>query len=505
MNVKLIQTQKQEQKLVQRLSQQQMLQVKLLEMPLTEFEESVNAELDDNPALETVSSDDALYDGGERSAEGAAEESFEEQTEREEREDALDSALENIGRDDEMPETYYAYDKQSSGADYEEMVYGDTVSFYDKLKEQMNEENLTEEQQEVMEYLIGSLDDDGYLRKDMETISDELAIYHNIDVTVSQLHDLLHVLQSFDPAGIGARDLQECLLLQIERREDRGTKSLLRELITHHFEAFIKKHWNKIQEGMNLSDYQVEELQQEIRRLNPKPGASLGETQGRNLQQITPDFIVDTADDGTISFSINSGHVPELKVSPSFTEMVEAYKNNKDGMSRQTKEALLYAKEKVDKAQGFIEAVKQRRHTLYITMKAIIDWQRRYFQDGDEADLRPMILKDIADKTGLDISTVSRVSNVKYAQTRWGTFPLRHFFSDGYVTEDGEEMSTRKIKVALKEVIANEDKQKPLSDEALTKLMADQGYPIARRTVAKYREQMGLPVARLRKEIAGSK
>ena len=505
MNVKLIQTQKQEQKLVQRLSQQQMLQVKLLEMPLTEFEESVNAELDDNPALETVSSDDALYDGGERSAEGAAEESFEEQTEREEREDALDSALENIGRDDEMPETYYAYDKQSSGADYEEMVYGDTVSFYDKLKEQMNEENLTEEQQEVMEYLIGSLDDDGYLRKDMETISDELAIYHNIDVTVSQLHDLLHVLQSFDPAGIGARDLQECLLLQIERREDRGTKSLLRELITHHFEAFIKKHWNKIQEGMNLSDYQVEELQQEIRRLNPKPGASLGETQGRSLQQITPDFIVDTADDGTISFSINSGHVPELKVSPSFTEMVEAYKNNKDGMSRQTKEALLYAKEKVDKAQGFIEAVKQRRHTLYITMKAIIDWQRRYFQDGDEADLRPMILKDIADKTGLDISTVSRVSNVKYAQTRWGTFPLRHFFSDGYVTEDGEEMSTRKIKVALKEVIAHEDKQKPLSDEALTKLMADQGYPIARRTVAKYREQMGLPVARLRKEIASSK
>ena len=503
---KLIQTQKQEQKLSQRLSQQQMLQVKLLEMPLTEFEESVNAELDDNPALETTSPDDALYDGDERNSEGSGEESFEEQTEREEREDALDSALENIGRDDEMPETYSAYGRESSGADYEEMVYGDTVSFYDKLKEQMSEENLTDEQQKVMEYLIGSLDDDGYLRKDMESISDELAIYHNIDSSVSQLQELLRLLQTFDPAGIGARNLQECLLLQIERKERdardemRETIDLLHDLIANHFEAFIKKHWHKIQENMNLSDYQVEQLQQEIRRLNPKPGASLGETQGRSLQQITPDFIIDTADDGTISFSINSGQVPELKVSPSFMEMVEAYKNNKDGMSRQTKEALLYAKEKVDKAQGFIEAVKQRRHTLYITMKAIIDWQRRYFQDGDEADLRPMILKDIADKTGLDISTVSRVSNVKYAQTRWGTVPLRHFFSDGYVTEDGEEMSTRKIKIALKELIAQEDKRKPLSDEVLTKQMAEQGYPIARRTVAKYREQMGIPVARLRKE-----
>ena len=241
-------------------------------------------------------------------------------------------------------------------------------------------------------------------------------------------------------------------------------------------------------------------MQDEIRKLNPKPGASLGETMGRSLQQITPDFIVDTADDGTVTFALNRGSVPELKVSPSFTEMVDAYKNNRDGMSRQTKEALLYAKEKVDKAQGFIEAVKQRRHTLHTTMKAIIDWQRRFFQEGDEADLRPMILKDIADKTGLDISTISRVSNQKYAQTRWGTFPLRFFFSDGYVTDSGEELSTRKMKVALKEIIDGEDKKKPLSDEALTAKMTEKGFPIARRTVAKYREQMGIAVARLRKE-----
>ena len=250
---------------------------------------------------------------------------------------------------------------------------------------------------------------------------------------------------------------------------------------------------------MHLTDYQVAEIQKEIRRLNPKPGASLGETEGRNTQQITPDFIVETTDDGHISFYLNQGHIPELYVSESFTEMLAAYKDNKDGLNRQQKEALLYAKEKVDKARGFIDAVNQRRRTLYATMKAIIDWQRPFFLDGDEGDLKPMILKDIADKTGLDISTVSRVSNIKYAQTRWGIFPLKFFFSDGYTTEEGEEMSTRKIKIALKEMIDGEDHKHPMSDDLLAKKMKEKGFPIARRTVAKYREQMGIPVARLRK------
>ena len=246
---------------------------------------------------------------------------------------------------------------------------------------------------------------------------------------------------------------------------------------------------------------QTQALHDEILKLNPKPGASLGETEGSNVQQITPDFIVDTADDGSISFSISNGRMPELKVSPSFSDMVDTYKNNKQSMSRQAKEALLYAKEKVDKAKGFIEAVKMRRHTLYITMKTIIEWQRKFFEDGDEADLKPMILKDIADKTGLDISTISRVSNQKYAQTKWGTFPLRFFFSDSYTTGEGEEMSTRKIKLALKEIIEKEDKQRPMSDDALTKILTDKGFPIARRTVAKYREQLDIPVARLRKSV----
>jgi len=225
----------------------------------------------------------------------------------------------------------------------------------------------------------------------------------------------------------------------------------------------------------------------------------LGETQGRSLQQITPDFIVETAEDNSVSFTLNRGDIPELKISQSFSDMVHEYKNNKQGMSRQQKEGLLYAKEKVERAQGFIEAIKQRHNTLVTTMKAIIDWQLKFFQDGDEADLKPMILKDIAEKTGLDISTISRVSNMKYAQTKWGTFPLRYFFSDGYTTEDGEEMSTRKMKVALKELIDAEDKSKPMSDDKLTSEMAKRGFPIARRTIAKYREQLGIPVARLRK------
>lgn len=505
---KLIQTQAQKLQQLQRLSAQQMLQVKLLEMPLTELEDNINAELDDNPALESENPDDALMgeDNEDRSAlddEGRddnedSEEAYEAQTEKEEREDALDSALEGIGQDDQMPD-YNTERYNTQNADYEEMVYGDTTSFYDKLKEQMDLQVLSDKEKEIMEYLIGSLDDDGLLRKDLDSICDELAIYHNIDVEEKEIEHVLHILQTFDPAGVGARSLQECLLLQAKRLPRGVLRKTMEEVFSDYFEDFTKKHWNKIQTELELNDTQLETLKEEIRKLNPKPGASLGETIGRNLQQITPDFIIDTADDGTITFTLNRGNIPELTVSPSFTELIETYKKHRDKMSRQDKEALLYAKEKVDKAQGFINAVKQRQHTLIITMKAIIDVQKRFFQDGDEADLKPMILKDIADKTGLDISTISRVSNVKYAQTKWGTFPLKFFFTDGYTTEDGEEMSTRKIKLALQELIEHEDKKKPLSDDAIAKVMKEKGFPIARRTVAKYREQLGIPVARLRK------
>ena len=505
---KLIQTQAQKLQQLQRLTAQQMLQVKLLEMPLTELEDNINAELDDNPALESANPDDALMGEGneDRSAlddpdnsnEDSDEDAYEAQTEKEEREDALDSALEGIGQDDQMPD--YNTDRYNTqNADYEEMVYGDTTSFYDKLKEQMDMQVLSDKEKEIMEYLIGSLDDDGLLRKDIDSICDELAIYHNLDVNEKEIEHVLHILQTFDPAGVGARNLQECLLLQAKRLPRGVLRKTMEEVFEDYFDEFTKKHWDKIKVGLELNDTQLETLKEEIKKLNPKPGASLGETEGRNMQQITPDFIIDTADDGTITFTLNRGNIPELTVSPSFTDMIDTYKKNKAKMSRSDKEALLYAKEKVDKAQGFIEAVKQRRHTLIVTMKAIIEIQKKFFQDGDEADLKPMILKDIADRTGLDISTISRVSNVKYAQTKWGTFPLKFFFTDSYTTENGEEMSTRKIKLALQEIVDHEDKKKPLSDDAIAKKLKEKGFPIARRTVAKYREQFGIPVARLRK------
>lgn len=504
---KLIQTQAQKLQQLQRLSAQQMLQVKLLEMPLTELEDSINAELDDNPALESENPDDMLNENvanddspaDDEYDNSSDEDAYEAESEKEERKDELDQALESIGKDDQMPDyNTDRYNNQDS-ADYEEMVYGDTTSFYDKLKEQMDMQPLSDKEKEVMEYLIGSLDDDGLLRKDLDSICDELAIYHNIDVTEKDIEHVLHILQTFDPAGVGGRSLQECLLLQVKRLPRGVLRKTMEEVFTDYFDEFTKKHWDKIKTGLELNDTQVDTLQAEIRKLNPKPGASMGETEGRNMQQITPDFIIDTNDDGTITFSLNRGNIPQLTVSPSFTDMIDTYRKHKDKMSRSDKEALLYAKEKVDKAQGFIEAIKQRRHTLIVTMKAIIAIQRQFFLDGDEADLKPMILKDVAERTGLDISTISRVSNVKYAQTKWGTFPLKFFFTDSYTTEDGEEMSTRKIKIALHDIIEKEDKKKPISDDALAKLLKEKGFPIARRTVAKYREQLGIPVARLRK------
>ena len=498
---KLIQTQEQKQVQAQRLTQQQMLVVHLLEMPLTELEQSVTAEIDDNPALESGAPEDAheAEPAQDAADDGGADEDFDAAQEREERASALDDALAGIGMDDEMPEPYSPGGGGDQGADYEERTYGDQTSFYDRLREQMVDVDLTPKQREIMEYLIGSLDDDGLLRKDAGALSDELAVYHNIDAGEDEIGRMVRTLQTFDPPGIGAHDLRECLLLQIRRRPKSGLSRMMEDVVAKCFDEFMGKRWDKIAAQLGYDADTVARVHAELLKLNPKPGAALGETEGQGAQQITPDFIVDTADDGTVTFTVNNGRVPELYVSESFADMVKAYQKNKAAMNRRDKEALLYAKEKVERAQGFIDAVKQRRHTLYVTMKAIIDIQKRYFQDGDEGDLKPMILKDVAEKAGLDISTVSRVSNMKYAQTRWGTFRLRHFFSDSVKTGTGEEMSTRRVKAALKDMIDNEDKGNPLSDDALKTMMTDKGYPVARRTIAKYREQMGIPVARLRK------
>ena len=487
----------QQQKLAQNITQQQLLLAQLTELPITQLTERINAEMDDNPALE-VSAED--FPESTDAFEGAGEtEDTEQQSEyeQEQRQSALDEALAAIGRDDEELPVYQH--GANNTEEREEMVYGQSLSFYDQLKEQMSTADLSDEERPVMEYLIGSLDDDGLLRKPLHIISDELAIYQNINAGEDEIAAVLKKLQDFDPAGIGACSLQECLLLQIRRREPSRLRDLMERVVEEHFDLFTKKHWERLQQALELNDLQAETLIREMRRLNPKPGSAMGEVSGHSVQQITPDFIIDTQDDGTVTFTLNQGDIPELHVSQSFTDTLQEYQNNKEHMSRQMKEALLYTRKKVEAAQCFIEAVRMRRHTLFITMRAIIQWQHRYFEEGDEALLRPMILKDIAEKTGLDLSTISRVSNSKYAQTRWGTFPLRYFFNDSFVTADGEELSTRKIKAVLRDIIEAEDKRKPLSDDALTKLLTEKGFPIARRTVAKYREQLGFPVSRLRR------
>lgn len=405
----------------QSVTQQQLLQAQLIELPITQLLDRVNAEMDDNPALEVNTDEDTEFSEFPENPDNAESSDSYEQ---EQRQSALDDALESIGRDDEELPVYQG--GQSFQEEREDVVYGASLSFYDQLKEQMGVMDMNDHQRYIMEYLIGSLDDDGLLRKSIDTISDELAIYHSIDATPQEIEQVLHLLQEFDPAGIGGRSLQECLLLQIQRREPSRLRDLMEKVVNDYFEAFTKKHWRKIQQAMKANDMQTEVLMGELRKLNPKPGAALSETVGHAMQQITPDFIVDTQDDGTVTFQLNSGEIPELHVSPSFTDTLREYHDNKEHMSRQMKEALLYTKKKVDAAQGFIEAIKVRRQTLSLTMKAIIQWQHRYFEEGDEALLRPMILRDIAEKTGLDVSTISRVSNSKYAQTRWGTFPLRH-------------------------------------------------------------------------------
>ena len=388
---------------------------------------------------------------------------------------------------------------RSKGETPEEIPFSDSVSFYETLKEQLDMQDLTPEEKQLGEYLIGSLDDDGLLRKTTEALMDELAIYQGIYTTPEQLEHILSIIQDFDPAGIGARSLQECLLLQIKRKENSPLKQIEYDIINKCCDDFTKKNKDKILQKLGITEEQYNAAVVELTKLNPRPGSSMGETIGKNLQQIIPDFIVETEEDGTIHLSLNNRNVPELRLSREFTEMLDEHTRNKANQSKESKNALLFLKQKVDAAQGFINAVKQRQQTLLSTMQAIIDLQRPFFQDGDESSLRPMILKDVAERAQLDISTISRVSNSKYIQTNFGIYPLKFFFSDGYVTENGEELSVREIKQFLKECIDKENKDKPYTDDELADMLKEKGYPIARRTVAKYRQQLNIPVARLRR------
>ena len=481
----------------QRLSQQQLLMVRLLEMPLVELEQNIQAELNDNPALESAPGD--MTDNFATDTSDSSSDTMDDY-EREERQDQLDAALERLGGDDELPQpTGYGGNGQTE-AEYEERTYGNQLSFYDTLKEQMDMLTLTPTQHDVMEYLIGSLEDNGLLKKSIDTICDELAVYQNIYTTEDEIKEVLQELQQFDPPGIGAQSLQECLLIQIERLPESEHKEMAHKIISKHYNDFMNKRLERIAEAEQQPMESILGGRDIILKLNPKPGAALGESEGRNLMQITPDFIVEVTDDGKVSFSISNGHVPELHVSDDYLNMMDEYQRNRASLSRQQKEALLYYSEKVERARGYIEAVKQRHRTLYSTRKAIIDLQKKYFEEGDENDLQPMVLKDVAERTGLDISTISRVCNSKYAQTPWGTFPLRHFFNEGVQTADGVQTSTRELKAAMKDIIDHEDKKHPMNDDKLAAEMKKRGFPIARRTASKYREQLGFPTARLRKE-----
>lgn len=479
------QVQSQVQQQVQTLSPQQILVVKLLELPAVELEDRVRAELLENPALEEGKEETAVDDLSENADNDQSDNEY----------DSLGDYL----TEDDIPDYKLQERNKSKGEQAEEIPFSDTTSFYETLQEQLRERNLTEHQQALAEYLIGSLDDDGLLRKTLDSISDELAIYAGVDSKEQELEEVLSIIQDFDPPGLGARSLQECLLIQIKRKEPSPLQQTELSIIEKCYEEFTRKHWDKIIQRLNLREEEFEAAINEITKLNPRPGSSLGEVIGRNMQQIVPDFIVETFDDGSIVLSLNNKNMPELRMSREFNDMLQEHTYNKANQTKESKEAMLFLKQKMDAAQGFIDAIKQRQNTLQTTMEAIIDLQRPFFQEGDESLLRPMILKDVAERTGLDISTISRVSNSKYVQTNFGIYSLKYFFSDGYTTEDGEEMSVREIRRILKECIDNENKKKPLTDDELADILKEKGYPIARRTVAKYRQQLNIPVARLRK------
>lgn len=477
------QIQSQVQKQIQTLSPQQIMVVKLLELPTLEFEERIHAELLENPALE---------EGQEINPD---EDNFEAEAEENAEYDSLDDYL----TEDDIPDYKLKENNYSKDQEAEDIPFSDTTSFYEILLTQLGEQDLTENELTIGKYLIGSLDDDGLIRKSLESIDDELAIYIGIETNIKEIEKVLKIIQSFDPPGVGSRDLQECLLIQIKRsKEDSELKDAEQRVITEAYEEFTRKHWDKIPQKLNLSEELVENAIQEIIKLNPRPGASLGESIGKNLQQIIPDFVVETFD-GDISVALNNKNVPELRLSKEFTTLVEEHTKNKENQSKESKDALLFLKQKMDSAQNFIDAIKQRQNTLMTTMKAIVELQKPFFITGDEAKLTPMILKDVADYTGLDISTISRVTNSKYVQTNFGVFSLKHFFGDSFTTEDGEEMSIREVKRILTECVEKEDKKSPLTDEELSALLKEKGYPIARRTVAKYRQQLNIPVARLRR------
>jgi RNA polymerase sigma-54 factor len=474
------------QKLEQRLSPQQIQLMKLLQVPTMELDQRIKQEIEENPALEEgVDYEEDEYDNASDD------------------EDEFDNDDPDFDISDYIDEDGSDYKTKANNhsKDDEERVIplSGESTFQEKLTEQLQLLDLDDTQYVIADTIIGNLDESGYLNRELESIVDDLAFSANIMVTEQEIEEVLLVIQELDPAGVGARDLQECLLIQINRKQDGDiTRYTAKVILEQFFEEFTRKHYDKITKKLEIEDQDLKEAIDEILKLNPKPGGSMKET-AKNYQQIIPDFLI-TEFEGKLELTLNSRNAPELKVSREYEQMLRSYAEGAK-RSKSDKDALMFVKQKLDGAKWFIDAIKQRQNTLLLTMNAIMNYQREYFLTGDESNLRPMILKDIAEIVNLDISTISRVANSKYVQTGYGIISLKYFFSEGLSTDSGEEVSTREVKKILSEAIEGEQKRRPLTDERLAEILNEKGYNIARRTVAKYREQLNIPVARLRKEL----
>ena len=479
--------QQQELKQTQRLSPLQMQVIKLVELNTVEVEDRIKQEVEDNPALET-DNDEPMND-----PDGNEQEKEEEITQDE-------IMLGDYISDEDIPDYHIGQRDRSNEQGFAEISYYDDQSLIDSLLEQLSLLNLDERRHTIATYIIGNLDENGYLQRELQAIADDLLFQQQLEVTPLQLEDLLYEIQELDPAGVGARNLQECLLLQLARKEPSAPVKLAEAILTDYFEAFSRKHFDKIIQQMNITPDDLRNAIEEITSLNPKPGNAVGGTLQTAMNNITPDFLVDTYN-GQVTIHLNNSNIPNLKVNNNFYEMLKGYQENRESMSSDDKQAMLFMKQKVDSAKWFIDAVKQRQNTLQRTMEAIVNLQYDFFLNEDESQLKPMVLKDVAERTGFDISTVSRVSNSKYVQTNNGIYPLKYFFSEAMQTSEGEDISSREVKMILKESIEGENPKRPLTDDQLTRILNEKGYLIARRTVAKYREQLNIPVSRLRKKM----
>ena len=484
-----------QQKLLQKLSPQQIQFIKLLQVPTVSLDTRIKEELEDNPALEDLS----LANMNEPAEDYPDRDPEDDNYNQEDSQESLDEFnVDDYLQDDNINDYGSKYEQNGDDDDdRKEIPIAVQNSFFESLQAQLDLVPLSDKDFRIGQQLIGSLDDDGYLRRPVASLVDDLAFSQNVFAEDEEVNEMLKVIQSFDPAGVGARDLQECLLIQLRKKDFNPIIQKAIKVVEDYLDEFTKKHYDKLERSLNMDSEELKEVVNEILKLNPKPGDSNAVT--TKQLQIIPDFHISN-NDGILFLTLNSKNAPELRVSRSYQDMFEHYDKTAQ-KDKKLKEAVQFVKQKLDSAKWFIDAIKQRQQTLLKTMKAIMDYQYEYFLTGDDKNLKPMILKDIADRIGMDISTVSRVANSKYVQTEFGTFLLKSFFSEAIQMDSGEEVSNKEVKKILEECIGNENKRRPLADEKLTEILKEKGYNIARRTVAKYREAMNIPVARLRKEL----